>query len=212
MRRESNGKSNMVCPSATPSSLIGLPRHKEFAFESLAQCVWPWISAPLNSLGFHCEPPLFYAFVQYCWPTATNTHVKHTNTHTYTFLLSSHTTLGGPLHQDRTDKTVVKTSLKPCSCSITEGSEMLIVLCVWTCFHTVSHHDFVYCPSAAFTDGKLVIYCQQFISAVTQAILSNCTQGNVWFSCQWCTLLIPRRPSSQTCIVRMWNDKKWCCT
>lgn len=72
------------------------------------------------------------------------------NTHTYTFLLSSHTTLGGPLHQDRTDKTVVKTSLKPCSCSITEGSEMLIVLCIWTCFHTVSCHDFVYCPSAAF--------------------------------------------------------------
>lgn len=31
---------------------------------------------------------------------------------------------------------------------------MLIVLCVWTCFHTVSRHDFVYCPSAAFTDGK----------------------------------------------------------
>lgn len=73
--------------------------------------------------------------------------------HTYTALLSSHTTLGGLLHQDSTDKTVVKTCLKPYSCLITEGSEMLIVLCVWACFHPLRCHDFV-CASAAFKDGK----------------------------------------------------------
>lgn len=88
---------------------------------------------------------------------------------THTFLLSLHTTLGGPLHPDRTDKTVLKTSLKPYSCSIMEGSEMC-------CAFPYTALPWL-CPSATSQTVNLnilVIYCQLCISAVTHAILSNC--------------------------------------
>lgn len=42
-------KRNMMCPCAAPSGLTGLLQDKEFAFEGLAQCVWPWITATLNT-------------------------------------------------------------------------------------------------------------------------------------------------------------------
>lgn len=113
-----------MCPSATPSSLIGLLWHKEFAFRKLG----PACSAVNHSSAEQScflVSPVFYAFVQYCLSSATNTHVKLT----YASLLSSRPTLGGLLHQDRTDQTVVKTSLKLYSYLIAEGSEMFIVLC-----------------------------------------------------------------------------------
>lgn len=118
MRRQSNGKRVAWCVHLQlPPAWLGCCGIRSLLSKALAQCVWLLIIASPSSLAL--------TSVQYHLPSATNTHVKLT----YTFLFSSHPILGGPLHQARTDQTVVETSLKLYSYLITEGSEMFIVLC-----------------------------------------------------------------------------------
>ncbi len=103
---------------------------------------------------------------------------------THTFLLPSHTNLGGPLHPDRTDKTVFKTSLKSYSSSIMEGSEMLMCCA----FPYIALPWLGPCATSQTVNLNILIliYCQLRIGGVTRYIIKL-------YHCQWCTLLIPRR-------------------
>lgn len=101
-----------------PQAPTGLLWDKEFAFGRLGP-----VCLALDHSSTEQSPDstvrLLFSMPQYnIARPQLQTHMSDTHTRTLPSLLSSHTTLGGPLFPDRRGETVFKSSPKPYSCSI----------------------------------------------------------------------------------------------
>lgn len=125
-------------------------------------------------LSFHCEPPLLYVSVQYCWPTATNTDVKHTHK-LYPVVFLYYPGWSITSRQNR----------RVCSQNQPGGTFLFNNGRKWNArcavFGEVSIHSAAMIVSTVHLQllntvnlNILVIYRQLFISAVTHALLSDC--------------------------------------
>ena len=137
-----------------------------FGFGSQLHCTEPRL---------HCAPPLFYASVQYCSPTATNTHVWHTHVH---FLPCCLCIPPWVVRYIQTEE--ARLSLNPARShtSFHKESELCCVL-GRASIHGAAAAAMIVSTvhlqlSQTVNLNILVIYLQLIISAVTRALLSSC--------------------------------------